>query len=213
VARGDRVAPRRGDRREEAVADNVDVVKSAYEAFDEGDLDKVLEDFADDAVWQGSNSTELPGGGEHSGKDEISEVLKSIVGAWDEYELKLDRFIEDDDTVVVLGRNEVTKDGDTTEIPVVHVIEFEDGEVKLFRALTDTLLMAEALGLIAGKPPSEQEDDDSGDDSGDDDGDDDEKDDEKDDDGEKDEKDDDDKGDDDGEKDDDDEDEKDDDKS
>jgi uncharacterized protein len=181
------------------MADNVDVLKEAYEAYGEGDIDKVLEAFDDDAVWQGSNSEELPGGGEHKGKDGIGEALKAIGGAWDEITVTPDEFYENGDNVVVLGHQDSKGPGGSGTVPIVHVVRFEDGKVVRFQVLTDTLHAAELLGLIKGNPPSEEEEssgssdsdsdsdsddekassEDSGDDSSDDDddGDDDEKDD------------------------------------
>jgi ketosteroid isomerase-like protein len=140
------------------MAENVDVLKGAYEAFGEGDFDKVLEAFDDDATWQGSNSTELPGGGEHSGKESIGDVLKSIGGAWDELAISFDEFYENGDNVVVLAHMDVKGSGDSATIPAVHVVRFEDGKIVRFQALTDTLQAAQSLGLIAGNPPSEEED-------------------------------------------------------
>lgn len=153
------------------MADNVDVLKKAYKAFSEGDVEGALEPFSDDAVWQGADSTELPGGGEHSGKEEIGEVMKSIAGAWDELTLGFDEFLEGGDTVVVLLHTDVKKGNESAKIPAVHIVRFDDGEVKRFQVLTDTLQSAEVLGLIGGKPSGDEEDssddeDSAGDDSG-----------------------------------------------
>lgn len=109
--------------------------------------------FAEDAVWQGADSTELPGGGEHRGRDAIVQAMESIGIEWDSFELTPDEFFEDGDTVIVLGHSEVSKGGSSGKIPVVHVARFENGKVKRFQALTDTLLVAQLLGLIGGKPP------------------------------------------------------------
>jgi ketosteroid isomerase-like protein len=154
------------------MADNVEVLKKAYKAFSEGDVEGALEPFADDAVWQGSDSTELPGGGEHSGKEAIGEVLKEVAGAYDELTLSFDEFYSNEDTVVVLLSNKVEKGDESAEIPTVHIVRFKDGDVTRFQVLTDTLQAAQVLGLIGGKPPSDEESDDDDDekDSGDDDG-------------------------------------------
>ncbi len=48
---------------------HVDEMRQRYEEFNQGDLESALQNSADDVVWQGSNSTELPGGGEHQGKE------------------------------------------------------------------------------------------------------------------------------------------------
>jgi len=137
------------------MASNVDVMKDAYKAFSEGDGESALEAFHDDAVWQGSNSTELPGGGEHSGKEAIGGVLQSTGSEWDEFDLTPDEFFEDGDTVVVLLHADVKRGDQSGQLATVHVARFEDGKIKRLQALTDKLHSAQLLGLIGGKPPEE----------------------------------------------------------
>jgi ketosteroid isomerase-like protein len=130
------------------MAGRVDDIKRRYEAFSNGDLDSALDNWADDFVWQGSNSTELPGGGEHRGKDEAVKVLQDVVGAWDEFSLTADEFLEDGDTLVVLGHNDVTKGGQSAQIPIVHIWRFEGDQAKRLQILTDTHQAAELLGVV-----------------------------------------------------------------
>ena len=155
------------------MADNVDVLKQAYEAFSKGDAEGALEAFADDAVWRGTQSTELPGGGEVTGKEEIGRAMGAFAEAYDEFTLVPDEFYESGDNVVVLLHSEAKKDDRTAELPAVHVLRFEDGKVTRFHFVTDSLLAAETLGLIGGQPPEEDDggdhekvtdDDDDGDD-------------------------------------------------
>jgi ketosteroid isomerase-like protein len=129
------------------MAGRTDDLKSRYDAFAQGDLDTALEQWADDFTWQGSNSTDLPGGGEHKGKQEAIQVLQQAVGAWDEFNLVADEFFENGDTVVVLGHTDVKKGGNSAQIPVVHVWRYEGDEVKRLQILTDTHQAAELLGV------------------------------------------------------------------
>lgn len=135
------------------MASNIDVMKEAYEAFGNGKAEDAAEAFAEDAVWQGPDSTELPGGGEHRGRDAIVQAMESIGIQWDSFQLTPDEFFEGEDSVVVLLHSEVSKDGNSGKIPVVHVARFEGGKVKRFQVLTDTLLTAQLLGLVGGKAP------------------------------------------------------------
>jgi ketosteroid isomerase-like protein len=130
------------------MAGNVDAAKQAYEAFSNGDVQAATENWAEDIVWEGPNSTELPGGGEHSGKDSALETLGGAVGAWDEFTLHMDEFLEEGDTVVALGHTHVKKGDDEAQTPVVHILRFEDGKVKRFQILTDTLQAAKLLGIV-----------------------------------------------------------------
>ena len=119
------------------MAGNVDRAKQAYEQFSNGDIEGATENWADDIVWDGGGQ-DLPGGGEHQGKDEALEVLQKAVGSWDEFALHMDEFHEDGDTVVALGHSHVKKDGREAQLPVVHILRFEGDQLKRLQVLTDT---------------------------------------------------------------------------
>ena len=128
------------------MAGRADQMRQRYQEFSQGDLDAALQDWADDFVWQGSNSTDLPGGGEHSGKDEAIKALQEAVGAWDRFELTPDEFYEQDDTVIVLGHTNVSKGDQSAKVPVVHIWRWEGDQVKRLQILTDTHQTAQLLG-------------------------------------------------------------------
>jgi ketosteroid isomerase-like protein len=122
-------------------------MRERYADFDRGDLESALQDWADDIVWQGSNSTDLPGGGEHRGKEQAIQVLQQAVGAWDEFKLVPDEFLEEGDTVVVLGHTEVKKGGQSAKVPVVHVWRWQGDQINRIQILTDTHQVAQLLGV------------------------------------------------------------------
>ena len=130
------------------MASNVDTLKKGYEDFSNGDIESATEPWADDFVWDGGISEELPGAGVHEGKDEAVEVLQKAVGEWDKFELSVDDFVDGGDTVVVLCSARVEKDGSGEKIPTVHVWRFEDGTPKRIQILTDTLASAKLLGKV-----------------------------------------------------------------
>src|SRR4051812_15376154 len=128
------------------MAGKTDQMRERYDKFNQGDIDGATDLWADDFVWEGSNSTELPGGGEHRGKDQALQVLQEVVGAWDEFELSADEFLEEGDTVVVLAHSKVKKGGNSANIPIVHIWRWEGDQIKRLQILTDTLQTAELLG-------------------------------------------------------------------
>ena len=128
------------------MAGSVEQMLQHYEEFNRGDLESALEDWADDFVWQGSNSTELPGGGEHRGKEEAVRALQEAVGTWDEFNLSADEFLEEGDTVVVLAHTEVRKGDNSAKVPVVHIWRWQGDQIKRLQILTDTLQQAQMLG-------------------------------------------------------------------
>lgn len=126
---------------------HVDEMRKRYDAFNQGDIDGATELWADDFVWEGGNSTDLPGGGEHRGKDQAIQVMGEAVGAWDEFALSADEFLETGDTVVVLGHTDVKKGGQSAQLPVVHIWRWEGDEIKRLQILTDTRQSAGLLGI------------------------------------------------------------------
>ena len=131
------------------MAANLDTLKQGYEAFSKGDIETATENWADNIVWEGPNSDDVPGGGEHEGKDASLQTLQEAVGAWDEFSLSMDEFFEGADTIVVLGHAKAKKGEQSAETPIVHIWRFDDdGKVKRFQSLTDTLQSARMLGIV-----------------------------------------------------------------
>jgi ketosteroid isomerase-like protein len=128
---------------------NTDTLKQGYEAFGRGDIDGVFEDWHDDIKWEGGNS-DLPAGGDYEGKEAIAGAFGELGQAWDGLKVTPDEFVEDGDTVVVLGHTEGTgkETGQSVDSPFVHIYRFEDGKVKRIQILTDTLTGARALGKV-----------------------------------------------------------------
>jgi ketosteroid isomerase-like protein len=131
------------------MAGKTDALRERYERFSRGDLEGALDLWADDFVWEGPNSPDLPGSGRHEGKQAAIQVLQQAVGAWDRFELTPDEFIEQGDTVVVLGHTDLAKGDRTDRLPVVHIWRYRgDDEIVRFQILTDTLASGRMLGIV-----------------------------------------------------------------
>jgi len=127
---------------------HVDEMRKRYEEFSQGDLESALQNWADDVVWQGSNSTELPGGGETSGKEDIGGLLQSVGSDWDEFNLTPDEFFESPpDRVAAIGfyRGRVEDTGREFEASFCHVFRCNEERIAELRQITDTVRWMEAL--------------------------------------------------------------------
>jgi uncharacterized protein len=129
------------------MAVSLDQVKEAYQAFSQGDIEGATSLWADDFVWDGPGDPELPGGGVHEGKEEALRVLQEAVGAWDEFTLSPDEFLQEGETIVVLGHQEGKKGDKSAKVPVVHIWRTSGDEMKRLQLLTDTLQTARVLGV------------------------------------------------------------------
>jgi len=82
-------------------AENVEVVRVAYEAFGRGDLATVAEHFAEDAEWETSDS--LPLGGLVRGRDAIIGNFTQLPNYWSSFSVVPEEYIDAGDHVVVTG--------------------------------------------------------------------------------------------------------------
>jgi ketosteroid isomerase-like protein len=130
---------------------HTDTLKGGYQAFRDGDAEGMKAAWTDDIRWEGPNAMELPGGGRHEGADDILQMLGQIGERWESFEVSPDEFHEDGDTVIVLGKTTATpKDGgDQVTVPFVHVWRMQGDKASEVLVLTDTLVVAKALGLAS----------------------------------------------------------------
>jgi uncharacterized protein len=130
------------------MAGKIDAMRERYDRFNRGDIEGATDLWSDDFVWEGSNSTDLPGGGQHEGKDAALQALQDAVSAWDSFALSADEFLEEGDTVVVLGHNDVSKGDNSARVPVVHIWRWQGENVTRLQLLTDTYQGAQILGIV-----------------------------------------------------------------
>jgi len=126
---------------------NTDLLEKGYGDFSNGDVEAAIAPWPDDFVWEGPNAEGIPGAGTREGKQAALEALGEVVGAWDDFRLTIDEYVDGGDTVVALGHTEARKGENSVKGPVVHVWRFSDGTPRRLLILTDTLQGARALGL------------------------------------------------------------------
>lgn len=138
----------------------VDVVRSLFAAFTARDMETVRSLMADGIVWQ--QSAGMPGGGRWVGYDQIAaNVFGKFRAEWDEWRAVAEEYLDSGDgvegeggvgngTVVVLGRYAGTPKatGRAVDAAFAHVYRVRDGKIVRFDQHTDTLALAEGLGLI-----------------------------------------------------------------
>jgi ketosteroid isomerase-like protein len=130
------------------MAGKSETLRERYERFSQGDLEGALDLWSEDFVWEGASESDLPGSGRHEGKETAIGVLQQVVGAWDKFALSADEFIEQGDTVVVLGHTDVAKGDRSARLPVVHIWRYRgDEEICRLQILTDTRESARILGI------------------------------------------------------------------
>lgn len=126
---------------------NVDIVRSFYQAVAEGNPEKVLGLLHPNLNW-----TEAEGFPYYSGtwtrpSDVLEKLLVPLGRDWEDFAAVPDEFVSNGDVVVALGaysgRSKAT--GKRMKAPFVHRWECRDGKLQRFNMYTDTLLVHRAM--------------------------------------------------------------------
>jgi|SRR6478752_4175382 ketosteroid isomerase-like protein len=127
------------------MADKIQVLKERYQYFAERDLERTLDLWTDDFVWEGDDAG-LPGSGRHEGKQASIAVLIEAASALDKLDLDPQEFFENGDTAVVVGYQDIAKDGRSARVPFVHIWRFRGNQICGVRLVLDTLTTAKVFG-------------------------------------------------------------------
>lgn len=118
----------------------LDLVRSAYAAFDRGDKEGALRCCAPDVEWVQAQG--LPHGGVYRGVDEVRRNVFDPLEAswWESFAAPPEEFVDGGGTIVVLGRYQgVAKGtGRILDVPYVHVWTVEGDVCTRFRQFLDT---------------------------------------------------------------------------
>ena len=80
---------------------NVDVIRRMNAAFNRGDLDTAFSFYDPDAVWH--SRTDEPDTGDYQGLAAIRQMADMWKGAFDDFRLDLEGYVDADDCVVTSG--------------------------------------------------------------------------------------------------------------
>jgi ketosteroid isomerase-like protein len=125
---------------------NVEFVKSTYEAFGRGDVPAVLGAFTDDIEWFEAEG--MPYGGLHRGPDAVVQnVFGPITADVEGFAITPEELIGSGATVAAVVRYTGTgkATGKALDVPVVHIWDIRDGKLARFRQFIDTVKFAEVV--------------------------------------------------------------------
>jgi ketosteroid isomerase-like protein len=124
--------------------ENVEVVRTAYDAFGSGDLEGLGRLFAEDAEWQTPDS--LPLGGVVRGRDAILGNFAQIPQYWSKFSINPDEYIDAGDHVVIRGVQRATGPGGSFESRYLHLVKLNGGQIVRGEYISDSAKAKEALG-------------------------------------------------------------------
>jgi ketosteroid isomerase-like protein len=123
---------------------NVTIVRGAYDAFKNGELQYMKNHAAPDFVMKTSSATD---GAEHYGPQAIEEISQVISARWDEFRLEPLEFYYEGDRVLVLGTLVTKGHEEGLASTVGQVWTLKDGKVTSVEGFLDSEEAIRAAGL------------------------------------------------------------------
>jgi ketosteroid isomerase-like protein len=134
---------------------NISLLKQAYDAYDKGDIQRLLGLLAQDIEWDLPEVEGIPFTGKRRGLGQVSDFFRVLAECQEPREFKPDQYIGQGDQVVVLGHATFTVKATGAEFSGdwCHVFRIAGGKIASFKEYDDTYKAAKAYqlpGAIAG---------------------------------------------------------------
>jgi ketosteroid isomerase-like protein len=122
-------------------------MRSAYEAFNRGDIPAVLAAFDPQIEWNEPGGGRAPRGTFHSAQSVAAEVFSTVPQNFDEFRADVEQAIDAGDHVVVVGRFQGKgKGGQQLDAPYAHVWRMRNGKAVSFQNHVDAAAWAKGWG-------------------------------------------------------------------
>ncbi len=132
---------------------SIDLIRTAYEAFGQGDIPKVLSLMDPNVQWhEAENNAYAPDGEPFVGPEDIlNKLFVRLGGEWDGFAATPSIWHDAGNTVVVEGRYTGTfkETGKSIDSHFCHVWTVRDGKIVKFQQYTDTVAQHEAMGVAS----------------------------------------------------------------
>jgi ketosteroid isomerase-like protein len=129
--------------------ENIDVVKTIYQAFGSRNFEAVLSHFVNDFEWIAAESSPLADRSPYHGIDAVREgVFDRIAAGFELLTVDVDEIFEADGRVVVLGhyRGRFRGKAEVFSAQVAHIWTVQGGKAAKFQQYVDTLRIVRERG-------------------------------------------------------------------
>jgi ketosteroid isomerase-like protein len=119
--------------------DTVSVARDMYDAWNEGNVERMTDFWAEDGDWEWQDPPDFPDRRVLRGRDEVEAHLRGLMEFIGDLEVEVDELLPIGDELVAVVRFtlEGAKSGIQLDAPVVQVFRFEEGRVRRCRVFTN----------------------------------------------------------------------------
>jgi uncharacterized protein len=126
---------------------NLDIVKTMYEAFAKRDINSIISLLSADVIWEEPANPHNPAAGRRVGIEGFLKWLNIGRATEEIIVLNPSKFLSDNDTFAVIGYTEclAKTTGKKYATDFVHVITIKEGKIAKFQEFFDTYIAGEAF--------------------------------------------------------------------
>ena len=130
--------------------EDVTTLRQAYEAFNRGDIEAVVQAFDPQIEWHELEGNPQAAGIFRGTDSVLNDVFSTIPENWDEFQADPHDFIDAGEHIIVTGhfRGRPKGDGGALDAHFAHVWRMRDGKAGHFTNYADTTMWARAMGKI-----------------------------------------------------------------
>jgi uncharacterized protein len=129
--------------------DNVELVESALDAWNRGEIEAFAGLVAEDVAWVEVSGRPEGEAGERLGRDRMRQSLESMLEAWDSYRLEVERIDDVGDRILAIVREVGRGRASGLEIDGRwgYLLTVQNGKIARIEAYRDAALALEMAGL------------------------------------------------------------------
>jgi ketosteroid isomerase-like protein len=107
--------------------DNVEILRDAYEALNDGDVERALAALDEDAEW--SEHSDLPEAGTYRGRNAIRTFHESFLESWQDFDQEMEELLTGGPCVLIMLRSRQRGKGSgiAVEAQYAHLWTMEEG--------------------------------------------------------------------------------------
>jgi ketosteroid isomerase-like protein len=121
------------------VASNVEIATDMYAAWNEGNVDRMIDFWAEDGDWRWEDAAEMPDAKVVVGREAVEAHLRELMSLLGDLQLTVEELVDLDGVVLatIRGRIKGAQSGVELENRAAHLVDFENGRVRRFRTFRD----------------------------------------------------------------------------
>ena len=121
------------------MASNVEIATDMYAAWNEGNVDRMIDFWAEDGDWRWEDAAEMLDAKVVVGREAVEAHLRELMSLLGDLQLTVEELVDLDGVVLatIRGRIKGAQSGVELENRAAHLVDFENGRVRRFRTFRD----------------------------------------------------------------------------